>query len=177
MKNFKRITFLFAIICFTFFACEGPEGPEGPQGTQGIQGVEGPQGTEGNANVSVTIFTIYDSQWSKSGSIWYYNTSLSIITSDIANNGIVLVFVKSTNSDAWQALPYTWPGTYEKICRYWYAAQYLELQIYSEYAYYAPSTDYTYKVAAIGGNLITKAKKDGVNLNDYKQTKEYFKFE
>ncbi len=164
------------IICFTFFACEGPEGPEGPQGTQGIQGVEGPQGTEGNANVSVSIFTVYASSWDKIGSRWEYATTLSIITSEIANNGIVLVFVKSTNSDHWQALPYTWPGTYEKITRYWYGFNYLNIEIYSEYSYYVPSYDYTYKVAAIGGNLITKAKKDGVNLNNYNQVKEYFKF-
>ena len=174
MKNLKKITFLVAVILFIFSACEGPEGPQGIQGIQGEQGIQGP---EGSADVSVYVFTVSASSWEKSGSRWEYATTLSIITSEIANNGVVLVFVKSTNSEHWQSLPYTWPGTYEKIIRYWYTTQYLKIEIYSEYDYYAPSSTFTFKVAAIGGNLVTKAKKDGVNLNDYKQAKEYFKFE
>ena len=178
MNSLKRMTCLLAMISFSFFACEGPAGPAGDIGPQGPAGPQGPQGDEGNANVKISIFTVYDWEWAESNTAyWSYNKYVSIITSEIANSGVVLVFVKSTNSEHWQSLPYTWPGTYEKILRYWYTTNYLEINIYSEYDSYEPTSTYRFKVAAIAGEIVDNAKKGGVNLNDYDQFKDYFKIE
>jgi len=181
MNNLKNLSGLLIVICFFFFACEGPAGPAGdvgPQGPAGEQGEQGQQGDEGNANVKTIIFNVYKNMWIKiDDGFWAYEKNLSIITSEIAYSGLVLVFLKSTNSDHWQALPYTWPGTNEKIMRYWYGANQLQIDIYSESDTYEPTLDYTFKVAAIEGNLVTKAKKAGVNINDSNQLKIYFNIE
>lgn len=177
MNNLKNLCGLLIVICFFFFACEGPAGPAGDVGPQGPAGEQGQQGDEGNANVKTTIFNVYKHMWVEDGSRWDYSTNLSIITSEIAYSGIVLVFIKSTNSDHWQALPYTWPGVNEIIMRYWYGTNYLQIEIYSESDTYVPTIDYTFKVAAIEGTLVTKAKKAGVNINDADQLKIYFNIE
>lgn len=178
MNNFKKITCLLAMISFSFFACEGPAGPAGDIGPQGPQGQQGEQGDDGNANVKISIFTVYDWEWTESSAAyWSYTKNIGIITSEIANSGIVVIFVKSTNSEHWQALPYTWPGTYEKILRYWYTTNYLEIDIYSEYDSYEPTSTYRFKVAAIEGDIVNNAKKGGIDLNDYNQFKDYFNIE
>ena len=164
----------FLIVLLVLFSCEGPEGPPGAPGDPGAPGTPGAPGAPGNANVNTSVFTVYTYQWQPDGARWDYETNLSIITADIVASGAVLVYVKSTSSDAWQALPYTWPGTYEKIMRFWHSINYLQIEIYSEYSNYTVIIDYTFKVVAIAGNLVNKSITDGIDLNDYEEVSKYF---
>lgn len=149
------------------------EGPVGPQGVQGARGIDGQDGSDGNANVKTEIITISPSAWITSGNTLYVIKYLSIITYDIAEYGVVLVYWKSTGSSSYQALPLTWPGTDETIYRFWSSSGQIELSIYQENGPPAiPTSTYTYKVVAIESELISKVT--NVDFNNYNEVKEYF---
>ena len=135
---------------------------------------EGPQGPEGNANVKTVTFSVYSSEWVEDGARWEYIKNVSIITPDIYNEGVVLVYVKATDGNYWQSLPYTWPGTSQIIQRYWYAIGQVQLEYYCNDTLWVPTSNLSYKVVAIEGNIADRALSSGVNLNDYAQVEEYF---
>ncbi len=87
------------IIAVTLFACKGDTGPAGPAGAQGPQG---PAGTNGVSGVTITNITVSPGNWSvMSAYEWYYNTPVSIPTTDVC-----MVYASSDNS-LFTALPWS----------------------------------------------------------------------
>lgn len=70
----------------------------------GAVGPAGPAGTNGNANVQSSTFTV--SNWTYSAPSYYSDISWGALTTDIINNGAVLVYV-STGTSVWSQLPLT----------------------------------------------------------------------
>ena len=162
MKNLTLKGFLIVVaVIFSFSSCKKEEGPQGPPGK------------DGNANVKTQIITVTPGEWNTNNSTLYVIKDVSIITSDIANSGAVMVYLKATNSSSYQALPYTWPGNNERIMRFWYSKGSLEIDIYEENGPAStPTSTYTFKVVAIEGNLAEK--NTNVNYNNYNEVKEYY---
>jgi len=171
-KNFILITTAL-ILLFNLTSCV-KEGPQGPPGKDGINGLNGQDGQDGNANVKTTVFQVTPSDWTQTSSDIYYLKYLSIITNDIVDNGAVLVYWKSTNSNSYQALPMTWPSSNTKIYRYWYSSTLLEVEIVQADGTTPtlPSTTYTYKVVAIEGDYASRPLP--INIKNYSEVKKYF---
>ena len=89
--------------------CEGPMGPAGEQGLTGAQGPTGQtgeQGADGVANITTTSFIIPStSSIVTSDFVGSYTQNIPGITSDVANNGLVLIFWEL--GAGWLALPYS----------------------------------------------------------------------
>jgi hypothetical protein len=81
-----------AALAVIFNSCT-KEGPAGPQG---------PAGTNGNANVNVTIYTIYSNSWISDGNGgWYVNLTPSF---DPTQGAVSILF--SPDDVNWYGLPY-----------------------------------------------------------------------
>jgi hypothetical protein len=107
MKTIKRITILVLISSvLTTFSCtkEGKQGETGPAGANGINGTNG---TDGNANVKSYTINVASGNWTLSGNTYYFDASISGITSDIINSGSVQIFMESTTSTGvWLTMPW-----------------------------------------------------------------------
>jgi hypothetical protein len=108
MKKLKLIlAVLLVVTVFTSCEKEGPQGPEGPAG---------PQGPNGEAQINDYSKYISGNDWiggyvmPTGGHVYYADIAVSFITSDIKNNGVVLVYRKisySGESYSYAALPYS----------------------------------------------------------------------
>lgn len=96
-----RITIVTLLPLLLFIACEGPEGPVGPQGNQGAQG------PPGAANVQAVTFTLSSSGFSGDRGVEEFQRSMSALTSDIIEDGVVLAYTDLGNNAFWYALPLT----------------------------------------------------------------------
>lgn len=96
MKNFKFL--LFAAVALIFTACgkDGPEGPAGPTGPAG------PAGDDANFELFETTVTVDD--WA-GGS--YFEFEVPVITETIYNEGVVLIYVKDSDT-YWNQIPSAW---------------------------------------------------------------------
>lgn len=84
----------------------GCEGPTGPAGEQGPTGLTGEQGADGVANITTTTFTIPStSSIITIDFVGSYVHTMSGITSEVVNNGLVLIFWEI--GTGWLALPYS----------------------------------------------------------------------
>jgi hypothetical protein len=84
-------------------ACKGEQGDAGPAGPAGQNGQNG---QDGNANVKTYTTTVSSSNWVEIQDDWSEaQISVPIITSDIANNGLVMVYMQS--GGVWNAWPFT----------------------------------------------------------------------
>ena len=110
MKKFKSMLGVLAI-SLVVISCE----KEGPQGPQGSQGPQGPQGQQGEAPISDATYSVNSGSWEgpytmpTGGYVYKSDIYTSLISSDIKNNGVVLVYRKLSYSDgsySWAALPY-----------------------------------------------------------------------
>ncbi len=116
MKYTKEIVYVIFVLVFLFASCskEGPQGPAGPQGEQGVAGNQGPKGDKGatgNANVKVYTKDISSATWTKIGNkiSGYLELDIStpkVLTSDVVNNWVNLVYIQSTDFIGWTLLPY-----------------------------------------------------------------------
>ena len=90
---------LILTIATTLFSCakDGKDGAVGPAGVNG---------TNGNANVigSNTV-TLNSGNWNAAGLYYYSDINWSVITQDIVNTGVVMVY-EDWGSGQWQVLPY-----------------------------------------------------------------------
>ncbi len=161
-------TLLFSILALSLF-CTNCEGPMGPMGDPGRNGLNGRDGRDGNANVKTYTFDVYPYQWKKINEYRYgYSNFTYDITQDIVDNGDVRVYIKSSNSGAWQALPYNFNG---ELNRYWYDLFEIQLDILSEKANAIDiDKSYKYKAVIIEGEAVNKS----LDYNDYNQVKEYY---
>jgi hypothetical protein len=101
-----KISAMFLAVIF-FSACT-KEGPAGPQGEQGLQGNKG---DPGSANVKVFTKDITGATWATVGSssAGYLKLDISapqVLTGDVVNNWVTLVYVQSTDFSSWALLPY-----------------------------------------------------------------------
>lgn len=113
--------FLLAGALVSFAACKGDDGAPGPAGvagapgpagTNGTNGTNGQDGNDGNANVKSVTMNITGSSWAAVST--YENTAelnVAIITQDIADKGLVMVYLKTTSlgldGTTWTALPFS----------------------------------------------------------------------
>ena len=98
------------VVILLFFACEGPTGSQGEQGLQGPTGDTGADGADGVANISAIEFTVLESNWIQSASdekVYYYQKDIAEITSEVMDNGVVLVQT-TTLDGVWWPLPHTY---------------------------------------------------------------------
>lgn len=99
----KIVLMLLAASTFIFTGCT-KTGPPGPQG------VQGPQGPQGNANViGSDAFDV--TAWSKTGNTYYADFVSADITTAIANNGTVSVFILYDGTE-WRPLPDIYGNAY-----------------------------------------------------------------
>jgi hypothetical protein len=86
MKTIKFLSIISAVAVFFSSCSKGDTGATGPQG---------PAGANGSSNVTVTTITVSPGSWNVSNSYnWYYNTTVSIPTTDVCN-----VYVSSNGSN------------------------------------------------------------------------------
>lgn len=96
-------------------ACEGPTGPAGPpgeQGEQGEQGTQGEPGEPGSVNVFYSAWTPFEvNDWVQATSFGQIVQRLQIteglVTQDILDQGVVLVYVRFGGSPNPRPLPFT----------------------------------------------------------------------
>ncbi|MDI1354340.1 MAG: hypothetical protein PSX36_05460 [bacterium] len=104
MMNFfnslKLSRLALVILIAGMMACQKKE-IQGPQGDPGTPGVGG------NSNiVSTPVFVVGSSQWKPNAdtTLWQYKFDAAQITSDIADKGVVKLFIQVGSS--WWELPY-----------------------------------------------------------------------
>lgn len=104
---------------------EGPEGIQGNTGQQGPQGNPGAKGDKGTANVIYSAWTTFNTaNWQAAvneygKSIRYYPINTTAITADVANNGVVLVYMRiSINHIGPLLLPQTFYGFTQFVNQY-----------------------------------------------------------
>lgn len=118
----KKLNFLLLTVLLVTAAMqgckkgdEGPAGPKGDHGEQGVKGatgVAGEKGATGNANVKVFTKSIDGATWTTVGNAnaGYLSLDISapkVLTADVVDNWVNLVYVKSTDFDSdWALLPY-----------------------------------------------------------------------
>lgn len=106
------------VLSLTLAACEGPVGPEGPAGPEGPRGEQGERGPAGAANVNSTIVTLAGENFSReelnSGTALVQAFDYSVLNATLADEGIVLPYLKYQGTDQWELLPirdtYTFGG-------------------------------------------------------------------
>lgn len=110
--SIKFLALGLAFMALTFNSCskDGDNGPMGPQGEQGLAGEKGDQGLKGengNANVEAYTLRIKDSTWTTRGSVLYLKINASnVLTKEVVDDWIVLVYVRSSDFSKWALLPY-----------------------------------------------------------------------
>ena len=136
------------------------------------EGPAGPKGEDGNANVKTYKYTIKTDEWQGSGGNYYHEESIPEITEDIYENGDVRVYIKSNNSEQYQALPYTWISNpnYQYIAKYWYGVGSLKIQVVFNDPNNTVTWDFEVKVVIIEGNAVNK----NVDYNNYESVKIYY---
>jgi|GEM_PF-3021720 len=92
----------------------GPAGPAGPQGPQGPQGPAGGGGGGTGATVDVAHYTITSANWVTDGLYLRDTVSESLITKEVAEDGLVLIFQSSDAAvvgATWNLIPHRFLGT------------------------------------------------------------------
>jgi hypothetical protein len=146
-RSFTGILFIsLALTAYLMFNCEGPMGPQGPPGP------EGPQGPAGaDAQTSAELIYVSYNDWGEYPAENMISAVMesSIITEDIAINGIVSVYYGTPGVEEWQPLPYTFVE--ENILEtYWYYPGYVEIDRYGDTTVPGiPNDTLVYKVSAI----------------------------
>jgi len=106
MKNVisKTRYVLMALIIALTVSCNGEDGAIGPPGPAGQNGTNGNDGIDGNANVtSVTMAgtSFIDGE---------NNYSVSELTQDILDTGVVIGYLRNSGASTWFALPLSFSG-------------------------------------------------------------------
>ena len=104
---------LFVLTALTLLsACEGSTGPAGGQGPAGVQGPEGPPGEPGSVNMFYSPWISFQGgQWNQVtefGRITQlYDITEGLVTQDVIDQGLVLVYLRLAGASAPLPLPYT----------------------------------------------------------------------
>jgi hypothetical protein len=172
-------TLMFATFSVTLLlmGCKGDEGPMGPAGRDGIDG------KNANTNVHSVIYDIAPGSWT--GNVDGFSTAVSVpeITSDIYNNGAVLVYKLINESDpinkSFNMLPYTAvDGT--QITYLDFDVFLGEIDLYIKWIdngindTQAPTATESYKVVIIEGIPLATLKKN-VDVTNYVAVSKYLK--
>jgi hypothetical protein len=141
------------MVMLAFIACQ-KTGPIGPAGTNGANGLNGTNGKDGNANVKSLTVSIAPSIWSGTSSTGYfYSYPVPDITADIANKGLVLGYLQSSNG-GWLAMPWTsFYSTYSTQYNYTYYTGYFQAQIKdSDLISIRPTATLSFKIVIIAAS-------------------------
>lgn len=113
MKVIKLMTIGLLISGVTLLTnCSKEEGPAGPTG---------PAGKDGNANVRSSTIFISGSEWTTSTGEAFVTKQVAEITSEIVDNGVVMVYMKTDN--AWEALPSTYTSFLGEVFTFGYSIE------------------------------------------------------
>jgi len=182
MKTTNKILRTTIILCMTalaFTACRPEDGKDGINGQDGTPGAQGPVGQDGNANVVSKTFTATQISWTDKT---IYGTNYKVatlnmpeITQNIIDNGAVLVYGGFFWESPWSALPISFFET-GKTSYYTYgiATGKVTLRVHNSTNAVPSTPGIPFRVVVIEGKAAGKARSNGVNLNDYEQTKAYF---
>jgi hypothetical protein len=90
---------------------QGLKGDKGDKGAKGDQGLKGDKGTPGNANVKVYTKDITSATWTIVGSLASGQLRLEIpapnvLTADVVENWVNLVYVNTSDFGGWGLVPY-----------------------------------------------------------------------
>jgi len=113
---------------------------------------EGPQGPPGNANVVSNEFVVNSTDWTAGTSDYYVNITDADITSDIINNGAVLVYwVGTSNGSTFiEPLPFTDASGEEMTCFAINGTEQIQL-----YNYTGPPADaLTFKIVTMSAAML-----------------------
>jgi len=168
MKNLLKVAALIVVIGAVTITTSCSKEAE--------KGETGAAGTNGNANVKSALFTVFPSEWQTSGNTIYISKTSSLITADIANTGGVMLYIQSTNSTSWQALPYTFPnGSSSLMYRFWHSENYLEIDIYGESS--APTVTSNREFKMVVFSSTARLANPNIDYTDYEQVKATFNLE
>ncbi len=161
--------FATSVMMLTAVSCVGPVGPQGPQGRDG---------RDGNANVWSINYLAIESDWYGVGTAgdpgYFLALDLNVpeITTDIVNNGVVMVYYRETDGSPWVALPYTFishdPEYIEKL-DFIYDLSFVGMQSQASDRQATPYAG-TYRV--IVATAVPLGKKD-IDWSDYDTVAEY----
>jgi hypothetical protein len=164
IKQMKLAQLILAFLFITsIFSCK-KEGPPGKDGK------------DGNANVQSSTITFSSWNWDSGNNYEYSDFTWSAITSSIASNGAVLVYLSTPAG--WAPLPRTvYPTTgYSQSQRFVYNTGTLRIIVQdSDLTQPAPLGTWTIKVLAIESN-IRKANPD-LDWSNYNEVKGRFHLE
>ena len=198
-KFFKRL-FVLVLLVGIAFSCQGPEGPAGKDGKDGIDGRDGRDGVDGqDGNANVQTYVYNNPSWNSTGSGMTFQMT-GILTQDVIDNDVILVYVKNPNDNHFYSVPgLVWCGSYIQYRHYTFYVGVNNLTIVSleKNGNFTPNSDlYPMEKAKIiiiestnttttNGNgsrpakykILDKMEKDGVDLNDYYQVCDYLNIE
>ena len=165
-----KILCMFALACgllFTNCAKKGDTGPAGPAGTNG---------TNGNANVKSKTIFVAGSEWINSAGASTVTKLVSEITTDIINNGAVLVYVDN-GSNNWSALPVTTTDPSGVVLAFGYDIEPGKLILNAEVNQNVTLTASTFgntnfRIVTIAGS--GRMANPNLNYNDYNEVKKAF---
>ncbi len=163
---------VLALLPILMTACVGPVGPRGQDGR------DGRDGQDGNANVFSINYVVQAADWYDVGTPGTDDFFLALdldvpeITTDIVENGLVLVYYRADANSPWLALPYTYishnPSYLEKL-DFIYDLQFVGLQSMATDKNASAWEGYFRLVIADGW----PAGKVDVDQNDYEAVAEF----
>ena len=139
----------------------------GEDGINGIDGVEGPAGLDGNANVtSVLLENISFVAGDK-------DLSVTELTQDILDNGVVIGYLRNSGESTWFALPLSFGG-FELFIQ---SIQLGSVTIRSNYV--GNGTDFRFVLieankSANNSSVFTDLKEAGVDINNFNEVMDYY---
>jgi len=157
-------------------------GPKTSDGWGTPVSLKGPKGDPGNANVYSKIFLPANITWRQTTLFGtnYVTASLSAaeITSDIVNNGAVMVYGGFFWGDPWSALPISYFESGRTV-HFSYGVKQGSVTLRMHYSNNAAPTapGIQFKIVIIKGLAVTSAKENGINLDDYTSVKRFFQLQ
>lgn len=169
-----------------------------------LRGPAGPQGPAGNANVKVDVFTVTTSEWNYKSAYQfdidgsgtalsyisrYFDRANSLITADLLNSGLILVYFQpspSTNPVQWQPLPFSYTYlnanfnynyAYEnfvgKVRLHFFFTKIgtASLNPPDVFGYDIPT--HKFKIIVISGELISSIRENHINVNSYNEISRF----
>jgi len=168
-----RILPIVGVIALIFSACEGPVGPVGPPGLPGFDG------QDGNPEVFSINYELIASDWQdigNPGEIGFFRAldlTVPEITTDIQENGLVLVYYRAFDDDPWTFLPWTFVShdpEFTEVFDFVYEAGFVTL-LSSASDRDGTAFEGTARVIVASAIPVTKAP---INYKNYEEVKEIF---
>ena len=173
----KLMYAMLLILIATFISCKGETGPAGADGKDGVDG------QNGNANVISSAWV--NPTWTVPATHASFDVTTSLITQEIADNGVILVYMKT--SQAIYPLPISFtnvpnPNSFQfrvnvGSITIWFDAQdaYEPSSVQFRYVIIPAST--SNKSANPQQEILYRLDKAGIDVNNYYQVMDYFGLE